>query len=402
MVGGSGIDSLVGGLGDDTYVVGNSNTTITEAAGAGTDLVQTTLAAYTLAANVNNLTATGVTAQSLTGNTLANTITANNFGDSLVGAGGNDTLLGGNGNDSLVGGSGIDSLTGGLGDDTYVVGNSATTITEAAGAGTGTDLVQTNLLTYALSTNIEQLTGTAFSSQFLTGNSLDNTITATTHRSGSTLLGGMGNDSLISTTWSNSLIGGVGNDTYVVNDYTAVIDEKSSEGVDEVQTNLSNYTLGTNLEKLTGTGMSSHTLTGNSLDNTIQGSWFNDSLIGGDGNDSLIAGSVGSTKLVGVDIVTPNGADLDTLVGSVNPSSGSNTFVLGNSTASYYVGSGLATIENFRMGVGGDNIMIHGNLTDYNFSTLAGNTFMYLAGDEIAQFNGVSNIDFSQNTLPAV
>ena len=57
--GGMGADTLIGGAGNDTYLVDNAGDVVTEAASAGTDTVKTTLGAYTLSANVENLTFTG-------------------------------------------------------------------------------------------------------------------------------------------------------------------------------------------------------------------------------------------------------------------------------------------------------------------------------------------------------
>ena len=82
----AGVDTLIGGTGNDTYVVNNAGDVVTEAAGAGTDTEKTALASLTLAANVENLTYTGAGAFAGTGNTLANVIT---------GGAGNDTLNGG-------------------------------------------------------------------------------------------------------------------------------------------------------------------------------------------------------------------------------------------------------------------------------------------------------------------
>ncbi|MGO7486750.1 calcium-binding protein, partial [Rhizobium ruizarguesonis] len=50
--GGASADTLIGGAGHDTYIVDNAGDIVTEAANAGTDTVRTTLAAHTLAANV--------------------------------------------------------------------------------------------------------------------------------------------------------------------------------------------------------------------------------------------------------------------------------------------------------------------------------------------------------------
>lgn len=125
--GGSGYDKMIGGAGNDTYVVDSTRDTVTESSGAGTDTVQTSLTAYTLSANVENLIYTGSSAFKGTGNTLANSITGGNGADTLTGNAGNDALFGGGGNDLLRGGAGADSLTGGAGADKFVYGTTAET-----------------------------------------------------------------------------------------------------------------------------------------------------------------------------------------------------------------------------------------------------------------------------------
>jgi Ca2+-binding RTX toxin-like protein len=117
--GGAGEDFLIGGGGSDTYVVNSAGDVVAEAAGAGTDLIQSSVSIALLAANVEKLALTGVAAVNGTGNTLANTITGNAVANTLSGSGGNDRLLGSGGNDVLRGGTGRDTLTGGTGLDKY-------------------------------------------------------------------------------------------------------------------------------------------------------------------------------------------------------------------------------------------------------------------------------------------
>jgi Ca2+-binding RTX toxin-like protein len=108
--GGAGADTMIGGAGNDTYTVDNAGDVVTETADMGTDTVKTSLNAYTLADNVENLTYTGRAASTLTGNTLNNVMTGSTGADTMNGGDGNDTLYGGAGNDVLTGGQGVDSF----------------------------------------------------------------------------------------------------------------------------------------------------------------------------------------------------------------------------------------------------------------------------------------------------
>ncbi len=119
--------------------------------------MQTALAAYALSLNVENLTFTGTTAFTGTGNSLNNVIT------------------GGIGNDTLNGGAGADTLIGGLGDDLYIVDNAKDVVKENVDAGI--DTVQTTLASYVLRANVEHLTYIGAATFTGTGNALNNTIT---------------------------------------------------------------------------------------------------------------------------------------------------------------------------------------------------------------------------------
>jgi Ca2+-binding RTX toxin-like protein len=101
----------------------------------GTDTVSTSLAAYTLGANVENLVFSGGGSHAGNGNGLANVIEGCTGRDSLSGLSGNDRLLGNAGNDTLSGGDGNDTLDGGAGNDTLSGGKGADTYLFGKGSG---------------------------------------------------------------------------------------------------------------------------------------------------------------------------------------------------------------------------------------------------------------------------
>ena len=89
--GGAGTDNMQGGAGDDLYSVDVSTDVVTEAAGAGTDTVQS-LITLTLGTNLENLTLLGTSAVNATGNAVANVLVGNAATNTLSGLGGADTM----------------------------------------------------------------------------------------------------------------------------------------------------------------------------------------------------------------------------------------------------------------------------------------------------------------------
>jgi Ca2+-binding RTX toxin-like protein len=368
------IDVLRGGAGNDTYVLARADT-IRELAGGGTDTVLSSIS-YTLGANVENLTLTGSSNLSGTGNSLKNVITGNAGHNKLNGAGGidtvsyadagaavtvslavttaqvtggagsdtlsnfenltgsafNDRLTGNDGNNRIDGRAGGDTMIGGLGNDTYVVDANTDIITEGAGAGTDTVISAVN---WTLLPTLENLTlsGSATNG---TGNGAANVITgnaaanALRGASGNdTLVGGggddrltgdSGNDRLDGGVGNDTLIGGTGDDTYVTDAAGDIVTEGAGAGTDTVISAVS-WTLLPTLENLTlsgsatnGTGNSAaNVITGNAVANTLRGGSGNDTISGGSGNDTLSGGS-GTDALNG-----GGGADvyvLDSKIGS--------------------------------------------------------------------------------------
>ena len=142
--GGNGLDVLLGGLGDDTYLIDVSGEIIIEQFGEGADLTLSS-APYALLANVEHLTLAGALNVNGLGNVLDNRLTGNGRSNQLTGQAGNDTL---------DGGAGLDVLIGGLGDDVYVVDVSGEVLVEKIGDRIDTAFTSTQ---YVLASNIEQL-----------------------------------------------------------------------------------------------------------------------------------------------------------------------------------------------------------------------------------------------------
>ena len=116
--GGQGGDKMTGGGGDDYYYVDNTGDHVIEALNGGNDTVESSLAAHTLAANVETLIL-GEGGRDGTGNALNNQITGNGGANTLNGGAGNDMIDGGGGADIIIGGAGSDTLFGGAGADTF-------------------------------------------------------------------------------------------------------------------------------------------------------------------------------------------------------------------------------------------------------------------------------------------
>ncbi|MDE8762178.1 calcium-binding protein, partial [Rhizobium sp. CBK13] len=377
--GGAGADSLIGGAGNDTYIVDHAGDLVIEAADAGIDTVRTTLASYTLGSDVEHLTYIGTTAFAGTGNDLDNTI---------LGGAAADTLSGGDGNDTLNGGAGADHMIGGAGDDTYIVDHAGDVVTEVASAGT--DTVRTTLASYTLGSDVEHLTYLGTAAFAGTGNSLDNTIMG--GAAADTLSGGAGNDTLNGGAGADRLIGGTGDDTYIVDNAGDIVTEAADAGTDTVHTALASYTLGSNVENLTYTGSGNFSGAGNALANTITGGAGNDVLNGGAGADTLIGAAGNDTYIVdnAGDMVTESAnAGIDTV--RTNLASymlTSNVENLSFAGTGAFAGTGNA-LDNVIVGGSGSNTLTGGAGNDILTGGAAADLFAYSANwghDTITNF----------------
>lgn len=196
-------DTLLGGLGDDVYLVGVRGSSTVEAVGEGTDTVRTAFSIYGLQANLENLVFTdNATHGAGVGNALANDITGGTGTDDLFGREGNDILRGGSGN--------ANTMLGQEGDDLYISEAAGDSIVEFSGQGT--DTVRTITSVFTLPNNVEVLEYAGAATFTGIGNAGNNTLRG---GSGGDFLSGLdGNDLIYGGHGADTLLGGAGNDQF--------------------------------------------------------------------------------------------------------------------------------------------------------------------------------------------
>ncbi|MEH3086241.1 MAG: PA14 domain-containing protein [Xylophilus ampelinus] len=276
-----GASTLVGGMGDDVYYVGDDSSgnmptfTVVENANEGYDSIVLTRNSvnnvvyaplqYTIPDNVEQMSVAGAR------------------GVSLVGSARDDRLVG---QAVDYGWNSITTLTGLGGNDTYVIYGYSALVVEQAGGGI--DSV-TAAVDYRLTDNVEVLSLAEGSiAAAAVGNALDNTIRG--NSLANFIDGGAGAD---------TMTGLGGDDIYVVDNVNDAVVEADGGGNDTIRTNLASYTLGANLENLSFTGAAAHSGLGNAAGNVMKGSTGSDQLLGLAGNDTLYGGSGADTLLGG-------------------------------------------------------------------------------------------------------
>jgi Ca2+-binding RTX toxin-like protein len=337
--GGTGDDTMTGGLGNDQFYVDSAGDVVNEAAGNGSDRVYTSVSyALTAGQSIESLWTTsdaGTSALVLTGNTLAQIIRGN---------AGNNTL-----DDGGVGGG--DTMQGLGGNDTYDVNNSGDVVIEAAGGGTDHVVasasfalgvgqsVETMATNSSVATTAINLTGNALA-QTITGNAGNNTLND----------GGAGS--------ADTMQGLGGNDTYIVNNSGDIVIEAAGGGTDRVLTSVS-YTLGVtqsieglsvlNPASITATNLVGNPLaqsiTGNAGNNTLNdgGAGSADTMRGLGGNDTYIVNNSGDI------VIEAAGGGTDHVLSSVSFTLGGGQSIetlgpqsFASTTAINFIGNALA------------------------------------------------------------
>lgn len=378
--------TLEGGVGDDLYIVGNQAVIVIEAAGNGTDEVQTALATLSIAnyANVEKLTYTGAAAFTGSGNASDNIIS------------------GGGGNDTLSGGAGADQFFGNGGTDTVSYGDTATGVSINLKTGVHTGIAAGD--TYD---GIEIIKGSGYNDTFAGDASANNfngfngidtidyssstaavNVNLTTNvvsggdAQGDTLAlfenvtGSDFNDILVGTSYSNIFSGGAGSDTIDGGAGTDGAWYLSSSGAVQIDL-LAGTTAGgdadgdtlISIEDLMGSSFGDN-LTGNALNNRLEGGGGDDIIDGGDGTDQIF-GDFGNDSIIikdgnayggsGNDQITVNGQ------GIAYGEAGANLFYGNGTNYSLFGGADSDTFELRGRGYadGGDGSDIY-NVYDLN------------------------------------
>ncbi|MCP1501177.1 Ca2+-binding RTX toxin-like protein [Pseudomonas migulae] len=267
--------------------------------------------------------------------------------NTLTGGGGNDVLLGLGGADTLNGLAGLDQLFGGTGNDILNGGD-------------------------------------------------DNDV----------LNGEDGNDTLNGGLGADAMNGGAGNDTFVVDNVGDLVTEALGGGTDLVQTSLTSYQLGANVENLTYTGAGNFTGNGNALANTLTGGVGNDLLDGGAGVDRMVGGAGNDTYIVdaAADVVVEvAGGGTDTVQTSLaGYTLGGNVENLTYTGVGNFAGNGNGLNNVITVGVGNDtlnggggNDILTGNGGNDTLNGDAGNDQLFggIGTDTLNGGNGDDSLD---------
>src|SRR5262249_5974427 len=139
--GGVGTDWLVGGAGNDVYIIDNAGDVVGEEGNTakGRGVGRANVLRWGQAGMENDsdaggagwsCTATGGANNRLSGGSGIDTLNSGDGDDTVLGNAGNDVLSGGIGNDYLDGGAGADRFKGGAGNDVYILDNAGDTVDE--------------------------------------------------------------------------------------------------------------------------------------------------------------------------------------------------------------------------------------------------------------------------------
>lgn len=370
LISNSGVDTLYGGAGNDTFVINNSQDMVQDSVTSAQNTALSSVS-FNLPVNVNVLVLTGT--GSLVG-------TGNGGADSLVGNAGQDTLVAGSGVDTLVAGSGVDTLQGGSGKDIFVVNNTADVVTVSGAHGVDTILSSVD---FTLPTGVSALVLAGTSDLTATAVSGNNTLVG--NSGNDVLTAGSGRDTLVAGSGAATLVGGTSTDTFVINS-TADVLENLSSTLNTVLSSIS-YTMAANVSTLELTG-------GANLVGVGNGS--SDAMYANNGIDTLIAGTGIALMEGGL------GADLFVINNTADQVNDLNYGVKGQQdTIESSVSYTLPSVVNILLLTGSANVVAAGNIHADSIVGNAGNDVIYagtgndtlVAGSGLATLIGSSGND---------
>jgi hypothetical protein len=222
----NGTDTLIGGDGDDIYIVSSSNQSLVEDTNGGTDKVVTSVSGLGAYRGIEILQ---VDDQSSSYSSSLNVHPYSQGSTSsfeLNGGFDTQTIIGGQGSD-ILSSNGSSTLMGGNGDDVYVYSGSELVI-ENSDSGLDTVLTYASL---TLPDNVEYVVTKSDSDISIVGNGLNNILVGNT--SDNLLSGGAGNDTLVSFDGEDELMGGAGVDTFILstNEIAYITDYEPGEAI---------------------------------------------------------------------------------------------------------------------------------------------------------------------------
>lgn len=340
------------------------------------------------------------------GSRLFGAINGTASGETLTGTAANDAIVGGAGNDVLDGGTGADLLRGGADSDIYVVDNAGDVVEELANEGN--DRVETDLASYTLPDNVEDLEYTGAGTFTGNGNTLGNIIvggglgdtingndgddTLGGEAGNDTLNGGNGSDRLIGGTGADTMNGGAGNDRMIIDNAGDVAN--GGDGIDTVDISVGGltYAIAGDIEIVRNVSSGDLTLTLNGLHNSFAGSLTGaDTVFAGDGQDTLygrggndqLNGEGGNDYLFG-------GDGADTLAG------GDGVDLLNGGTENDNLAGGAGNDEIY--GEAGDDVLFGSSGADLLHGGAGADLFYYAALTDSGTTRATSDFirDFNQ------
>jgi Ca2+-binding RTX toxin-like protein len=388
LTGGVGNDLISGGTGDDTAVYRGSFSEYVVSYNSSSQLftISDKLASRDGSDTLTNVErfkfadgtklASNLLVNKVDGTPGVDKLNGNVGDDELRGNDSNDTLAGNAGNDLLDGGTGADLMSGGSGDDQFIVDNAGDKVKEDARPSSGTDTVYTELPSYTLPSNVENLVYTGAGKFSGRGNKSLNLIT-----------GGPADDILDGKQGGDGMVGKAGNDSYYVDSPADLVNEDVDGGIfDQVISTVTITSMAANVEALT-LAKGNTNGRGNALDNYILGSSGLNTIEGGDGADTL-EGGLGNDTFYG-ETAASAGDDADTVAYS-NAKKGVVFSLVNTLAAQNTIGAGTDRIYE----VSGIENLTGSNFNDMLTGSANGNRIVGMNGnDTIAGLGGADVLD---------